>query len=399
MPAGEKTQIMLLVPMLDQGGLERVCAYTAKLLNEEYEVHLAVFNAAGMIYDISGVDMTDLKLGAVPGRLGKLVNVAKRVMRVRALKKKFKVSLSYSFGPTANIVNVLTGGSDVKWAGIRGYGALEAKSVMRLICRKADRVVACTKVMENEICAQFKPRLTAAVYNPCNLAEIRQLSLNEPSEGIRDFLKKGGKTVVSMGRAHDVKGFWHLLKSLYLAKKQINDLKLVIIGDGDYSEYKRLSEQLGIKNDVLFTGLQKNPFAILARADIYVLTSQSEGFPNALIEALASGLACISVNCKTGPAEILHESYKECADQDRIYRCDYGILTPVFSGEKDLSPQNITPEEQIFADELANLASDSALLEHYRDLARRRASDFGAEAYHQNIIGLIQEDISGRALI
>ena len=63
----KKTQLMLIVPMLAQGGLERVCAYTAKLLNEEYEVHLAVFNAAGMIYDISGVDMTDLKLGAVPG--------------------------------------------------------------------------------------------------------------------------------------------------------------------------------------------------------------------------------------------------------------------------------------------------------------------------------------------
>lgn len=78
---------MLIVPMLDQGGLERVCAATARLLNELYDVHLVVFNTAGMIYDVSGVAMTDLHLGAVQGRLGKAVNVLKRVRRVRQLKK------------------------------------------------------------------------------------------------------------------------------------------------------------------------------------------------------------------------------------------------------------------------------------------------------------------------
>ena len=54
-----KKRIMLIVPMLDQGGLERVCAATARLLNELYDVHLVVFNTAGMIYDVSGVAMTD----------------------------------------------------------------------------------------------------------------------------------------------------------------------------------------------------------------------------------------------------------------------------------------------------------------------------------------------------
>lgn len=78
---------MLIVPMLDQGGLERVCAATARLLKDLYDVHLVVFNTAGMIYDVSGVAMTDLHLGAVQGRFGKALNVAKRVRRVRQLKK------------------------------------------------------------------------------------------------------------------------------------------------------------------------------------------------------------------------------------------------------------------------------------------------------------------------
>ena len=62
---------MLIVPMLDQGGLERVCATTAQLLKKEYCVSLVVFNTTGMIYDVSGVDMIDLKLGAVDGKIKK----------------------------------------------------------------------------------------------------------------------------------------------------------------------------------------------------------------------------------------------------------------------------------------------------------------------------------------
>lgn len=115
----KKKRIMLIVPMLDQGGLERVCATTAQLLKKEYAVYLVVFNTTGMIYDVSGVDMIDLKLGAVEGKLGKAVNVMRRVKRVRQLKKRFDIQLSYSFGPTANLVNVLSKQKDFTWAGIR----------------------------------------------------------------------------------------------------------------------------------------------------------------------------------------------------------------------------------------------------------------------------------------
>ena len=77
----DKQPIMLIVPMLDQGGLERVCALTAQLLKNKYDVHLVVFNTEGMIYDVSGVDLIDLNLGAVPGIAGKLLNVVKRVTK------------------------------------------------------------------------------------------------------------------------------------------------------------------------------------------------------------------------------------------------------------------------------------------------------------------------------
>lgn len=384
---------MLLVPLLDQGGLERVCAATAQLLKTEYDVRLVVFNTAGMIYDVSGVELIDLNLGAVSGKIGKLCNVIKRVTRVRKLKKEFRIQLSYSFGPTANLVNILTKKNDVIWTGIRGFGAVQDKAAMERICRLSDRVISCTKVMEEQIRRQFRPKRSAAVYNPCNIEQIRTLASEKTAEEFDDFFQRNGKIVVSMGREHDVKGFWHLIKAVYLIKKDIPDLKLMIIGAGEYTEYKTLADALGMREDTLFTGVQTNPFALLKKADVYALTSESEGFPNALIEAMAVGLPCISVNCLTGPAEILHADHVQCDDEDQTVHADYGILTGIFRGDKDMDATHFTKEEERFADALKSLLLDEALYRHYCDAAKKRAKMYGMEEYLDHIRELIETDI------
>lgn len=392
MPEKNRKRIMLIVPMLDQGGLERVCALTAQLLKTAYDVYLVVFNTEGMIYDVSGVHLIDLQLGAVPGKVGKLLNVLKRVRRVKKLKKELDIQISYSFGQTANLVNVLSKQKDVTWAGIRGYGALDNKKEMSFVCKRADRMVSCTRVMEADIAASYSVKSSATLYNPCNLEEIRQLARADVAPEFEEFLQRPGKTVVSMGRAHDVKGFWHLMKSVSLVKKKLPDVKLMLIGAGDFSEYKELARKLHMEKDVLFTGVQKNPFALLARADVYALTSDSEGFPNALIEAMSSGLPCVSVNCKTGPAEILQDDYRKSENQSKVYQADYGILTPIFKGEKNLEPDNFTSEEKIFAGELERLLQDEAAWTAYQKKAVKRAGDFGMEAYVEAIEKLIEED-------
>lgn len=163
----------------------------------------------------------------------------------------------------------------------------------------ADRVVSCTRVMEQQIQRQFHPKKSAALYNPCDIRQIRQQSLLGTPPEFDSFFARKGKVVVSMGREHDVKGFWHLIKAVSLVRTDV-PVKLMIIGAGDYSAYRALADNLGMGEDVLFTGVQLNPFALLKKADLYALTSESEGFPNALIEAMAVGLPCVSVNCLTG---------------------------------------------------------------------------------------------------
>ncbi len=250
--------------------------------------------------------------------------------------------------------------------------------------------------MEQEISRQFHPKSSAAVYNPCDIQEIRELSLCSTAPEFDAFFAQPGKIVASMGREHDVKGFWHLIKAAALARKKAPDLnlRLMIIGEGRYEAYRKLAGELGMQDAVLFTGVQSNPFALLRKADAYALTSQSEGFPNALIEAMAVGLPCVSVNCLTGPAEILHEAYETCKDGNQTYYADYGILAGVFSGEKDLRAESVSAEERRFADLLVALFTDEALYQRYQASAKSRAEAFGMERYLCAVRDLIQEDLS-----
>lgn len=397
-------KIMLIVPMLHQGGFERICAMTAGLLKDTEEVHLVIFSDKDCMYDVTGVHVINLDLGAVENKIGKVLNLYKRVRRLKKLKKELAIDISYSFGVTANIANVLSKGKDETWAGIRGYGVLQEVRKMKLICGRADKVVSCTKVMEEDINRIFGTKSSAVLYNPCNTKEIRELSENPTAllesaachgeqKTFQEFLERPGKLIASMGREDDLKCFWHLLKSVALLKKKLPESRLMIIGEGEYAEYRKLAKELGIVEDVLFTGVQKNPFALLKRADVYALTSESEGFPNALIEGMACGLPAVSVNCKSGPAEILHGDYRECDRQDMVYAGDYGIITPVFTGEKNLNAAEFTKEEEIFAEELFKMLTQTERYGYYREKALKRAKDFSVESYVEALEKLLKEEL------
>lgn len=383
-----KKKIMLITPMLHQGGFERICVLTAKLLKEIYDVWLVVFTTEDLFYDVSGINLIDLQLGAVEGKLGKIKNICKRVHRLKHLKKELSIDVGYSFGTTANIANVLSKGSDITWAGIRGYSALSDRGA-GLVFRRADCVVSCTKTMEADINRAFAPKRTRTLYNPCDLAEIKRLSKEREKGEPETFIERGGPLIVSMGREDDLKGFWHLIKSFAVVKQEIPSAKLMIIGAGAFAEYQKLAGALGVLDSVCFTGVRKNPFALLARADVYALTSQSEGFPNALIEAMACGVPCVSVNCKTGPAEILADCCEKYNCPDKFYEAEYGILAPVFEGEKDLTPV-ITDRERQYAGEIIKLLKDDKKRQQYSGKALKRAQDFGTGRYVESVVEMME---------
>lgn len=379
--------VLLLVPLLHQGGFERICAMTARLLEDRYNVTVGIFSSQDMFYEIGNARLKDFDLGSRPGYVGKVMNVLRRVHAVKCFKKDEHIHITYSFGPTANLVNALSNRYGKTWIGIRGYGALEDKQGMRLTCRRADRVICCAKEMADDVSRLFAPGKVECLYNPCDVEKLRRFTEEPVEEVHQSFFTAHGNIIASMSREDDVKGFWHLIKAFTLIRKEIPDAGLMIVGEGEFTEYKKLAADLGIGDSVLFTGVQKNPFSYLKRASIYIMTSLSEGFPNALVEAMAVGVPVMSVNCKTGPAEILTEDYTEVSDPHRVYHEKYGILLPVVGPEKNLDPAIIEEEEQVMAVEAVKLFMDKEMLSRMGKAAAARSESFSVKEYTELLEG------------
>ncbi|MGB7251803.1 MAG: glycosyltransferase [Phormidesmis sp.] len=121
---------------------------------------------------------------------------------------------------------------------------------------------------------------------------------------------------LNVGRLHPQKN-QALLLNAFAAVRAKTQARLIILGEGEErSPLENLAKQLGIADDVSMPGFVDNPYSYMSKATAFVLSSNWEGLPTVLIEALACGCPVISTDCPTGPSEILCEG-------------EYGRLVPM----------------------------------------------------------------------
>lgn len=114
--------------------------------------------------------------------------------------------------------------------------------------------------------------------------------------------------VIGIGRLCEQKNFGMLIRAFASVEGRFSDWKLCIAGDGpDRESLLRLIREAGLEERVLLLGQVENVGGLLQAAGIFVLSSHYEGYPNALCEAMASGVASISTDCPSGPAEIIDD--------------------------------------------------------------------------------------------
>ena len=408
-----KRKLMLISPMLHQGGFERVCVTTARLLQPYFDVTIVIFDSANIAYDVEGLSIVDIQMGVRKGKLQKILNIIRRSRKVRKLKKEMQPEIAYSFGPTANMVNAFSKtGKEKVWLGLRNYTDVEEETKMRLLVKKADLIVCCSRDIEKSVKIKYKFNNTAVLYNLYDVDTIRkEAAASDPPLPFAEELKEAGRLqqepgqlryLVSMGRDDPMKGFWHMIKAFKLVHDQIPEARLILMGAGTFQKYKTLAEQLKITDAIYFAGMRRDPYALLKYGEVYLLTSANEGFPNALVEAMTLSLAPVSTNCLTGPAEILVRNGDTASLNDQfaekqkeketpVIYGDYGIVVPEMQKEENLDPADITEEERNLADTVIRLLQDEKLLQSYRQAAARRAGDFTYEKYLEQFLKLAEE--------
>ncbi|SDZ97618.1 Glycosyltransferase involved in cell wall bisynthesis [Lachnospiraceae bacterium NK3A20] len=391
--------VMLIIPMLHQGGLENVCVQTARLLAPYCRVTLLVFTYKDKFFDVFDLDVVNIEIPARAGKLRKAWNLLRRVRAIRRVKRERGIDITYSFGATANLANVFARVGDKILTGFRSSVDLDNERQVNLFGRRSDLVVCCTKDIAGILNRKFGYHNTAVLYNPLDATGI-QGKLQAPAPDVPFADNTAGRVLVSIGRDDDYKGYWHLIKAVAILHEDpaYRDVKLSLIGSGDYRDYRTLAEGLGIAEDVAFPGVKENPFPYVKNAAAFILPSNHEGFPNALAEGMAAGLPVMACDCLSGPREILlsEEEYDrisaahpDSSVTDSVYGA-YGVLVPNMRDVKDTNPSHITEEDRTFAGEIKEFLSDKERLQSLSERAAKRSLSFSAKAYTESLVEMLE---------
>ncbi|NJL20663.1 MAG: glycosyltransferase [Leptolyngbyaceae cyanobacterium SM1_3_5] len=174
----------------------------------------------------------------------------------------------------------------------------------------AESVAAIANLSVDEVGVIYNPVVTADFYDKSRRpVEHPWFQANQPP------------VILGVGRLVKQKDFATLIRAFAQVRRQ-RPVRLVILGDVDEREptvkpqLEALIQELNVENDVLLPGFVDNPYAYMAKASLFVLSSIYEGLPTVLIEALAAGTSVVSTNCESGPVEILENG-------------KYGKLVPI----------------------------------------------------------------------
>ncbi|HNP31976.1 MAG TPA: glycosyltransferase [Flavobacterium sp.] len=167
----------------------------------------------------------------------------------------------------------------------------------KYIFSKATKLVCVSTEIEEKLKSKYQFTNTKTIYNPIifpdNVAE-------KPNDAPESYFLFFGRL------EEEIKNFSLMLKSFSISKVYETGTKLLIIGDGSGKDFIQTKiKQLNLENHVQLLPFQKNIIPYIQHARYTILTSNFEGFPMSLIESLAVATPVISVDCETGPKEII----------------------------------------------------------------------------------------------
>lgn len=390
----------MIIPNLDFGGAQESFVKVCNLLAKRYQLSIVVFNKFNIADFPFPVPVIDLNIPPSSNYFFKLYHFLLRVKRLSELKRKLEIQVSISFLEGADYVNYLSKHLDKVVCSIRGskkfdvniggvVGWLRHRLFMPYVYQRVERIVVVNSPIGTELIQDYrvKDHRIVAIQNFYNLARLRSQAAEEMEEDWINYFSNN-KTIVTSGRLAPEKGIHFLIQAFAKVKIKVPEARLVIVGDGNFftplcqevdKYHLKYSTYPSSGADVIFAGYQKKPLKFVSRASLFMLPSLVEGFPNALVEAMAIGTPVMTANCPYGPNEIISTNYVN------------GILVSPFQTVEEVNPTRI--EE--WSNAIVSVLLDCSLQMSLKENAERRASDFSEESIGYRWIDLIENLTAG----
>lgn len=289
-------RIILIVPSLIRGGVERVVSILSKELYKYYQVYVVIYHGP-VEYETKGQLINlETPTGSV---WRKIKNTFYRVIKLKILIKNISPDYIVSF--MGNIQPILTLRPVVVSIHSNpdyfshSYKSLFFKAIYKF--PNVKKIIPVSQGIEKKLNNNFNLKNTKTIYNPIDLKLIKQKLLAQKPFAF-DY-------ILAVGRLSREKGFDILINAF--AKSDLkNKIKLIILGEGkERNNLQKLIDGLDLKNQVLLYGKVDNPFIYMAHSIFLIMSSRCEGFSVVLSEALACGTPVIAANCESGPSEII----------------------------------------------------------------------------------------------
>jgi glycosyltransferase involved in cell wall biosynthesis len=307
-----KKSVLFVRPSMGYGGADKVTLNILQNLDRERFIpFLALMRAEGenMSMIPNDVEVFDLKAS----RLWYMLKPLKQLLK----EKTFDIVYSTSGGtniPLLMIPAKLRKSSTVVVSErtiLLQTQKSKFKSILMLTLKRwlyprADFVTAVSKGIAEEIVRMIgvDKRKVQVVNNPIVTKEL----ISKMNETVtHQFFSNDKPSILMVGRLVPQKNYPMMFRALKKLEPGL-DAHLFILGKGPIeADLKKLAQEYEIANQITFMGYNDNPFKYMSKCSVFVLSSNHEGMPGVLIQAMACGAACVSTDCHTGPADLIED--------------------------------------------------------------------------------------------